>query len=166
VDDDEAEVLCLALLAAALLLTRVPPPPSPPHPPLALFGPQVAYERNDLDGVDIFDVDVTGFPPLPHFLLIPIVVASFFALGMAITAASTVHALSPPGTSIALKKREGGGAASGGGAALEGLEEEDDGSEGSDDDAVFGGGGAAAVAVAIQENLFLDEDVELPDDLE
>jgi hypothetical protein len=77
-----------------------------------------------------------------------------------------IYTFSYPGTSIALKKREGG-LAFGGGAALEGLEEEVDGSEeDSDEDAVFEGGGAAAVAVAIQENLFLDEDVELPDDFE
>jgi hypothetical protein len=30
------------------------------------FGEQVAYERSDLEGVDIFDVDVTGLVlPLP-----------------------------------------------------------------------------------------------------
>ncbi len=66
------------------------------------------------------------------------------------------------GTSIGLKKREGGGAAAGGGAALDGLEEED--GEDVDDEAL--GGGCAAVASAIQENLFLDEDVELPDDFD
>lgn len=86
---------------------------------------EVAYERSDLEGLDIFDVDVTG-------------------------------------TSIGLKKREGGGAAAGGGAALDGLEEED--GEDVDDEAL--GGGCAAVASAIQENLFLDEDVELPDDFD
>ena len=71
------------------------------------------------------------------------------------------------GTSIALKKREGGGAFAGGGAALAGLEEEED--DAGDDDAssdAGGGGGAAAVGMAIQENLFLDEDVELPEDFE
>lgn len=89
---------------------------------------EVAYERSDLDGVDIFDVDVTG-------------------------------------TSIALKKREGGGACAGGGAALAGLEEEDEASD-DDESSDAGGGGAAAVSMAIQENLFLDDDVELPEDFE
>lgn len=91
---------------------------------------EVAYDRSDLEGVDIFDVDVTG-------------------------------------TSIALKKREGGGAV-GGAAAMDGVDEEGEEDDGSDGDASSdaGGGGAAAVAVAIQENLFLEEDVELPEDFE
>ncbi len=73
------------------------------------------------------------------------------------------------GTSIALKKREGGGGAAGGGAAAEEEDVDDDGDDGDDsssDGGGGGGGGAAAVSLAIQENLFLDDDVELPDDFE
>ncbi len=77
--------------------------------------------------------------------------------------------LSFSGTSIALKKREGGGCAAGGGAAAEDDDVDDDGDDGDDssnDGGGVGGGGAAAVSLAIQENLFLDDDVELPDDFE
>ena len=62
----------------------------------------------------------------------------------------------------------------GGGAALDCVDEgdgDDDGDDDDDDDGsgsddFVGGGAAAAVAVDIQENLFLEDDCDLPEDFE
>jgi len=115
-------------------------------------------------------------PPPPPYVAVPFDVVGLSVFVVEIYKGFGVL-ICGSGTSIALKKREGGGAAAGGGAALdcvdEGDDDDDDDGDGDDnsddDDCLHGGGGAAAAAaaaVAIQESLFLDDGVELPDDFE
>jgi hypothetical protein len=52
VDDDEAEVISFRMCFCSFLR--------------ASLAAKVAYERSDLEGVDIFDVDVTGNSPFSN----------------------------------------------------------------------------------------------------